>query len=216
MPVMQFPIQMLPTMYGGYTGVPYSASQPLMALPSTQSNQAVTRLPQGQTWHPGMNHTQTAPKINGTYHGVTSLPYTVSQPLMALPSTERYQNATLLSQSQMWHPGMTFTQPASSIQNLVSKTSSIAQLADIPPYQVASTSRPPQSIPAAIHQPTEDRALQTAPLSLTYTGHEESKPTSKRTKHESGSDYRPDELNVRNPAVTEFSEYKLNVITNCI
>ena len=212
---MQFPIHMLPTMYGGYTGVPYSASQPLMAVPSAERNQAVTRLPQGQTWHPGMNHTQTAPTINGSYHGVTSLPYSASEPLMALPSTERYQNATLLSQSQMWHPGMTFTQPASSIQNLASQASSIAQLADIPPYQVASTSRPPQSIPAAIHQPTGDRALRTAKLSLTNTGHEESEPTSKRTKHESGSDYRPDGLNFRNPAVTELSEYKIHVITYC-
>ena len=80
----------------------------LMTQPSTARHLDMTRLPQSQIWHQGMNHTQPAPAMKGINQGVTSLSH--SEPPMALPSTERNENGTRLPQGQIWHPGMNHTQ----------------------------------------------------------------------------------------------------------
>ena len=210
---MQFPSHILPTMNGGYNGVPNSALPPLMSLPSTQSNQAVTSLTQGQMRYTGMNHTQKAPTINGTYQGATSLPYTASQPLVALPSTEGNQALTWLQQGHILHQGIPSQAP--TVENLDPQTSSIAQQADIPIYKVASTSTQSLSTSVAIHEPTGVRPQEIAKPLLNYVGHEESEPLSKRIKHESGSAYKPDGINFPNSVITELSEYYMYIVTYC-
>ena len=202
---MQFPIHMLPTMNGGYNGVPYSALQPVMALPSTERNQVVTSLTAGQALHPGKNHTKTAPTINETYQTVTSLPYSASQPLMALPFKKRNQALTPLQQGHIIYPGMPFTSQAPTMQT--PQTSS-SQSAGIPIYQVASASTSSRSISAAIHEPTGDRPQRIAKALLNDVGYEESEPFSKRTKHESGAAYKPGGINFPNFVITELTEYK--------
>ena len=65
-PTMQLPFQMFPSVNRinqGATSLPFSASQPLIALPFTQRNQAVAQLPQGQMWHSGLSYTQPAPTL---------------------------------------------------------------------------------------------------------------------------------------------------------
>ena len=179
---------------------------PPMALPFTARNQDVTQPSRGQMWHPGVSYTQPAPAIKGIKQEVTSFQYSESQPPMALPSTERNENGTRLPQGQKLHPGMNYTQPAPTGQNVVQQTST-AQPATFPLYNVASTSTPSTYI-------TEENfgQLEKKPqMSVNNFVPEMSEPSAKRIKQESTSSYKPDGINVGNAAVTVMSEYKLHV-----
>ena len=86
---MQLPFQMLPPVNRinqGATSLPFSELQPLMAQPSTERNQAVTRLPRGQMWHPGLSYTQSAPTMH-TFPQQTSSSTPDTAPLYDIAST---------------------------------------------------------------------------------------------------------------------------------
>ena len=127
------------------------------------------------------------PSVNGIYQGVTSLPYSESQQLMAPSSIERNQTATRLPQGQMWHPGMIYTQPTPTMQNVAHQTSSTAPPAAIPEYNAVSASTPSRDITEAIPGLIEKRPQ----MSVDNVTHVKSEPSAKRTKHESTSSYKP-------------------------
>ena len=128
------------------------------------------------------------------------------RPLMTHPSTASYPDMTRLLPSQMWHSGMSYTQPAPTGQTFVHQTST-AQPATIPLYNVASTSNPSPYI-------TEENLGQTEKkpqMSINNFVPEVSEPPAKRMKEESTSSYKPDGISVQNADVTVMSEYNLHV-----
>ena len=140
-----------------------------LELFSTTVNQPAMKFP-FQMW----------PTANGFYQGVTSLPYSASQPLTALPSTERNQAVRRPPRSQMWHPGMNYTQTAPTMQNIAQQTASTVPPVTIPMYNVASTSTSSQNITEAFPGQTEK-----SPQDANDVFHVKSEPSAKRTKHES-------------------------------
>ena len=130
---------------------------------------------------------QILPSVNRIHQGAISLPFSESQPLMVLPSTERNQAVARLPQGQMWHPGMIYTQPAPTMQNVAQQMSSTAPPAAIPVYNAVSASTPSRHITEAIPGLIEKRPQ----ISVDDVTHVKYEPSAKRTKHESTSSYKP-------------------------
>ena len=89
-PAMQFPFQMLPPVNGfhqGVTSLPYSAARPVIALPSTERNQAVTRPPRRQMWQPWMDYTQPAPTMQNIAQQTASTVPPATTPMYNVAST---------------------------------------------------------------------------------------------------------------------------------
>ena len=126
------------------------------------------------------------PPVNRINQGATSLPFSELQPLMAQPSTERNQAVTRLPQGQMWHPGLTYTQPAPTLQTFPQQTSSTTP-ATAPLYDVNSTSVPSRHITEGSSWQTERRYQ----IPVNDASPVETEPSAKRTKHESTSSYKP-------------------------
>ena len=108
--------QPAPAMKGinqGVTSLPYPKSHPPMVLLSTERNENGTRLPQGQIWHLGMNHTQPSPTTQNFAEQASSTAQQTTIPIynISLASTPSRSIAVA-------NPGLTEKRPQMSVNNV--------------------------------------------------------------------------------------------------